>query len=97
MTRTRARAALWLAIGALLCGAATARADVTVGVAVPRTGAVAGIGEQVLQGVQAAIRDANARGGIAASRSCSTCRTMPASPARRWRWPSASCAPACGW
>ena len=65
MTRTRAVAALWLAIGALVTGAGAARADVTVGVAVPRTGAVAGIGEQVLQGVQAAVRDANARGGIA--------------------------------
>ncbi|MBK3424321.1 branched-chain amino acid ABC transporter substrate-binding protein, partial [Methylobacterium sp. IIF4SW-B5] len=41
MTRTRAVAALWLAIGALVTGAGPARADVTVGVAVPRTGAVA--------------------------------------------------------
>ncbi|MEH3144224.1 MAG: branched-chain amino acid ABC transporter substrate-binding protein [Methylobacterium frigidaeris] len=50
---------------AALLAAGGARADVVIGVAVPRTGAVAGIGEQVVQGVQAAARDANARGGIA--------------------------------
>ncbi|MBY0299241.1 MAG: branched-chain amino acid ABC transporter substrate-binding protein [Methylobacterium sp.] len=58
-----------LGLAVLLCAvgtvAAPARADVIIGVAVPRTGPVAGIGEQVLQGVQAAARDANARGGIA--------------------------------
>ena len=44
---------------------APARADVTVGVAVPRSGPYVAVGEQVLRGVQGAARDANARGGIA--------------------------------
>ncbi|ACL56924.1 Extracellular ligand-binding receptor [Methylobacterium nodulans ORS 2060] len=63
MTRSRA-VALWLVIAGLFC-AAPACAEVVVGVAVPRSGAVAGIGEQVLQGVQAAVKDANGRGGLA--------------------------------
>lgn len=47
----------------LLCGAA-ARADVVIGVALPKTGAIASIGDQVLRGVTAAARDVNERGGI---------------------------------
>ncbi|KAB1071810.1 branched-chain amino acid ABC transporter substrate-binding protein [Methylobacterium planeticum] len=41
-----------------------APADVTIGVAVPRSGAYVAVGEQVLRGVEAAARDANARGGL---------------------------------
>ena len=44
--------------------AGAARADVTVGVALPRTGALASIGEQVLNGVRAAAQDINDHGGI---------------------------------
>ena len=44
--------------------AGMAWADVTVGVALPRTGALASIGEQVLNGVRAAAEDINAHGGI---------------------------------
>ncbi len=44
--------------------AAPARADVTVGVAVPRSGPYVAVGEQVLRGVEAAARDANAMGGL---------------------------------
>ena len=46
----------------VLSGAA--RADVVFGVALPRTGAVASIGDQVLNGVNAAAADINAKGGI---------------------------------
>ncbi|WP_246686137.1 branched-chain amino acid ABC transporter substrate-binding protein [Methylobacterium sp. WL8] len=41
-----------------------AAADVVVGVAVPRSGAYVSVGEQVLRGVEAAARDANAKGGL---------------------------------
>jgi branched-chain amino acid transport system substrate-binding protein len=47
-----------------LCLAGAARADVTVGVAVPRSGPYVAVGEQVLRGVEAAARDANAMGGL---------------------------------
>ena len=60
-----------LALGTLLAGLAMAAlspapaaAQVTVGVAVPRTGPYVAVGEQVLRGVQAAARDANQKGGI---------------------------------
>ncbi|WP_430911733.1 branched-chain amino acid ABC transporter substrate-binding protein [Methylobacterium sp. sgz302541] len=54
------------ALGAILCvlACAPARADVVVGVAVPRSGAYVAVGEQVLRGVEAAARDANAKGGL---------------------------------
>ncbi|WP_373320141.1 MULTISPECIES: branched-chain amino acid ABC transporter substrate-binding protein [Methylobacterium] len=54
----------------MLCGLAggvptnASAADVTVGVALPRSGAYVAVGEQVLRGVEAAARDANARGGL---------------------------------
>ena len=48
---------------ALAC-AIPARADVVVGVALPRTGATAAIGDQILNGVTAAASDLNAAGGI---------------------------------
>ena len=44
--------------------AVPASADVTVGVAVPRSGPYVAVGEQVLRGVEAAARDANAVGGL---------------------------------
>ncbi len=53
-----------LLAGFALPGAAPAAADITVGVAVPRTGPYVAVGEQVLRGVQAAARDANAKGGL---------------------------------
>ncbi len=37
---------------------------VTIGVAVPRSGAYVAVGEQVLRGIEAAARDANQRGGL---------------------------------
>ncbi len=42
-----------------------AMADVTIGVAIPRTGNIAAIGQQVINGVNAAVEDLNAKGGIA--------------------------------
>ncbi|KQT71508.1 ABC transporter [Methylobacterium sp. Leaf465] len=53
-----------LVFAAAILGAAPARADVVIGVAVPRSGAYVAVGEQVLRGVQAAARDANAKGGL---------------------------------
>jgi branched-chain amino acid transport system substrate-binding protein len=49
---------------ALLLFAAPARADITIGVALPQTGPVASIGDQVLNGAKAAAADINAAGGI---------------------------------
>ncbi|KQP80454.1 ABC transporter [Methylobacterium sp. Leaf117] len=54
---------LFLGAGSMV-GATPARADVVIGVAVPRSGAYVAVGEQVLRGVQAAARDANAKGGL---------------------------------
>ncbi|GJE57976.1 branched-chain amino acid ABC transporter substrate-binding protein [Methylobacterium trifolii] len=47
-----------------LCAPLPAAADVVIGVAVPRSGAYVAVGEQVLRGIEAAARDANARGGL---------------------------------
>ena len=47
-----------------MLAAGPAFADVVVGVAVPRSGAYVAVGEQVLRGVEAAARDANAKGGF---------------------------------
>jgi len=47
-----------------LLSAGPASADVVVGVAVPRSGPYVAVGEQVLRGVEAAARDANAMGGL---------------------------------
>ena len=44
--------------------AASARADVLIGVGVPLTGAQASIGQQILKGVQFAVEDLNAAGGL---------------------------------
>ncbi|MCK2054680.1 branched-chain amino acid ABC transporter substrate-binding protein [Methylobacterium sp. 37f] len=54
---------LFLVAGSMV-GATPALADVVIGVAVPRSGAYVAVGEQVLRGVQAAARDANAKGGL---------------------------------
>jgi branched-chain amino acid transport system substrate-binding protein len=48
----------------LAIAACPARADIVVGVAVPRSGPYVAIGEQVFRGVQAAAKDANAKGGL---------------------------------
>ncbi|KNY19347.1 branched-chain amino acid ABC transporter substrate-binding protein [Methylobacterium sp. ARG-1] len=47
-----------------LLSAGPVSADVVVGVAVPRSGPYVAVGEQVLRGVEAAARDANAMGGL---------------------------------
>ena len=55
-------------IAALILAAApstAARADVVFGVALPRTGPTAAIGDQILDGITSAVRDVNAAGGIA--------------------------------
>lgn len=57
-------AAALLVPGLCLALAGPACADVTVGVAVPRSGPYVAVGEQVLRGVEAAARDANAMGGL---------------------------------
>ena len=64
----RLSAGLAGAVFALAACVDLARADVSVGVAVPRSGPYVAIGEQVLRGVQAAADDANAKGGIAGER-----------------------------
>ncbi|MCP1536942.1 branched-chain amino acid ABC transporter substrate-binding protein [Methylorubrum extorquens] len=51
-------------LAGLLLSAGPAMAEVKVGVAVPRTGPYVTVGAQVLRGVEAAARDANAKGGI---------------------------------
>ncbi len=60
------RGAPLLALAGLLAGvlSSAARAEVVIGVAVPRSGAYVGVGEQVLRGVEAAARDFNAKGGL---------------------------------
>ncbi|GJD57891.1 branched-chain amino acid ABC transporter substrate-binding protein [Methylobacterium dankookense] len=65
LTETLRRTSLGAALGLALLGApAPARADVVIGVAVPRSGAYVAVGEQVLRGIEAAARDANAKGGL---------------------------------
>ena len=44
--------------------AATARADVLIGVGAPLSGAQAAVGQQILKGVQLAVEDLNASGGL---------------------------------
>ena len=44
--------------------ACEARADIVIGVALPRTGPVASVGEQVFKGANAAAKDINDKGGI---------------------------------
>ncbi|CAA9325751.1 MAG: High-affinity leucine-specific transport system, periplasmic binding protein LivK [uncultured Microvirga sp.] len=52
------------AITALLLGIPGARADVVIGVALPRTGSVASIGDQINNGVTAAAKAINDKGGV---------------------------------
>jgi branched-chain amino acid transport system substrate-binding protein len=56
--------AIWAGLLAALLGTSNTRADVVIGVALPRTGSVASIGDQVLNGVRAAAKDVNDKGGI---------------------------------
>jgi branched-chain amino acid transport system substrate-binding protein len=58
------RLAAALMTSAALMTAGKARADVVVGLALPRTGPVASIGDQVLNGVNAAVKDINDHGGL---------------------------------
>src|SRR5688500_18388770 len=51
-------------LAALLLGSANARADVTIGVALPRPGSVASIGDQVFNGATAAAKAINEKGGV---------------------------------
>ena len=52
LTETLRRTSLGAALGLALLGApAPARADVVIGVAVPRSGAYVAVGEQVLRGI----------------------------------------------
>lgn len=65
LRRPRALAAMLTGLALLsLPAARSAHAEVTVGVALPRTGPYVAVGQQVLRGVEAAARDANAKGGI---------------------------------
>ena len=64
MNRMVVMAGLISAFGISAFGISTAEADIVFGVALPRTGPVASIGDQVLNGVNAAVQDVNARGGI---------------------------------
>jgi branched-chain amino acid transport system substrate-binding protein len=54
----------WTAGLIAFCGATAAEADVVIGVALPRTGAVAAIGDQVFNGATAAAQAINDKGGI---------------------------------
>ncbi len=57
-----------LTLAALLFGAAPAAADILVGAAGPFSGSNASLGEQLKRGVQMAVDDINAAGGIAGER-----------------------------
>src|SRR3954468_18365869 len=54
----------WISAGVALTLGTGAHADVVVGVALPRTGSVAAIGDQVLNGASAAAKAINDKGGI---------------------------------
>ena len=54
----------WAGLLVALLATTSARADVVIGVALPRTGSVASIGDQVLNGVRAAAKDVNDQGGV---------------------------------
>lgn len=58
------RHGVWASLLVALLGTSSVRADVVIGVALPRTGPVASIGDQVLNGVRAAAKDVNDQGGI---------------------------------
>lgn len=54
----------WAGVLGALLGSTSVRADVVIGVALPRTGSVASIGDQVANGVNAAAKDINEKGGV---------------------------------
>lgn len=64
MTRTRYS----LALAALLAAACPAAAEIVIGVAGPFSGSSAALGEQLRRGVDAAVSDLNATGGIRGER-----------------------------
>lgn len=51
-------------LAALLAAVVPARAEVVFGLPLPRTGPMSALGEQILRGATAAMRDVNAQGGI---------------------------------
>jgi branched-chain amino acid transport system substrate-binding protein len=55
---------LAIATGALMTLAGAARADIVIGVALPRTGPIAAIGEQIFHGTSLAAKDINDKGGV---------------------------------
>lgn len=62
---------VWIRVVCLLAATWTVTpvcADVTLGLALPRSGPLASIGDQVLSGANAAARDINARGGVGGQR-----------------------------
>ncbi|MFN4142472.1 branched-chain amino acid ABC transporter substrate-binding protein [Aestuariivirga sp.] len=63
-----ARTSLTIALAALLLGSMPARADVLLGAAGPFSGANAALGEQLRRGVEVAVSDLNATGGLRGER-----------------------------
>jgi branched-chain amino acid transport system substrate-binding protein len=59
-----ARFVIGAAVAAVMLGAAPARADITIGLLAPLTGAVAAYGDQVKNGAQAAVDAINRKGGV---------------------------------
>ncbi|EAY67061.1 ABC-type branched-chain amino acid transport systems, periplasmic component [Burkholderia cenocepacia PC184] len=53
---------IWIALGAVASGAA--HADVSVGAVLPLTGASASIGEDQRRGIELAVAQINAKGGV---------------------------------
>jgi len=64
MTKTRYA----LVLAALLFGASAAAAEIVIGVAGPFSGSNAALGEQLRRGVETAVGDLNATGGIRGER-----------------------------
>lgn len=58
------RTSLVAGVATLFLGAGVARADIVIGLAIPVSGPVATIGDQVRNGATAAIEAANAKGGV---------------------------------
>ena len=61
-------ARVFLAFAALLCAATPAAADILIGAAGPFSGSNASLGEQLQRGVQQAVDDINAAGGVGGER-----------------------------
>ena len=92
MTFGRSNIALGLTLGlvSLALSPGAAQAQVKVGVGAPMTGGSAAFGAQFKQGVEQAVEDINAAGGISARRSCSTSVTTGPTPRRACRSPTSS-------